>query len=145
DFAAGSGVGGRVLQCKTQLAGPGYDTVMSSSDPDIAIRICENACRVRENIAAAIRKSSRTTGVRLVGVTKYVDPELARILFDVGVSELGESRPQELWKKAETLSDLPISWHLIGHLQRNKVKRTVEIAEVIQSVDSLRLLQEIDS
>jgi pyridoxal phosphate enzyme (YggS family) len=81
----------------------------------------------------------------LIGVTKYVDANIARMLFDAGVADLGESRPQELWNKAEALADLRIQWHLIGHLQRNKVKRTLESVGLIHSVDSLRLLQEINA
>jgi pyridoxal phosphate enzyme (YggS family) len=80
----------------------------------------------------------------LVGVTKYVEPEIARMLFEAGVTELGESRPQELWHKAEALADLNVRWHAIGHLQRNKVRRTLECSPLIHSVDSLRLLEEIN-
>ena len=60
---------------------------------------------------------------------------------ELGVLDLGESRPQELWRKAEALKDLPIRWHLVGHLQRNKVERTLPLVHLIHSVDSLRLLQ----
>ena len=59
--------------------------------------------------------------------------------------DLGEGRPQELWSKAAALSDLPIRWHLIGHLQRNKVERTLPLVSMIHSVDSLRLLRAIDA
>jgi len=76
-------------------------------------------------------------------VTKYVEPAVARLLVQAGLSELGESRPQELWRKAESLGDLPVRWHLIGHLQRNKVRRTLPLAHCIHSADSLRLLEEI--
>jgi PLP dependent protein len=66
-------------------------------------------------------------------------------LADAGCLDLGESRPQELWNKAAALADLPIRWHLIGHLQRNKVERTLPLATLIHSVDSLRLLAAIDA
>jgi pyridoxal phosphate enzyme (YggS family) len=79
----------------------------------------------------------------LVGVTKYVEPPLARMLVEAGLNTLGESRPQELWSKADALADLAVSWHLIGHLQRNKVRRTLPLWPVIHSADSLRLLEEI--
>jgi hypothetical protein len=65
------------------------------------------------------------------------------MLVESGLNTLGESRPQQLWQKAEALADLQVSWHLIGHLQRNKVKRTLPLVACIHSVDSLRLLQEI--
>ena len=112
---------------------------------DIAARIRDNLAGVREKIAAAAARSGRQADqIRLVGVTKYVDADIARLLVEAGVTDLGESRPQELSKKAETLADLPIHWHMIGHLQRNKVKRTLENVAIIHSVDSLRLLQEIN-
>jgi len=112
---------------------------------DIAARIRENLAGVRERIAAAAARSVRPAEqVRLIGVTKYVNADLARVLVEAGVTELGESRPQELWSKVEALADLPVRWHMIGHLQRNKVKRTLESVALIHSVDSLRLLQEIN-
>jgi pyridoxal phosphate enzyme (YggS family) len=112
---------------------------------DIAARIRDNLAGVRERMAAAAARSGRQAGeIKLVGVTKYVDADIALVLVEAGVTDLGESRPQELSKKAEAMADLPIHWHLIGHLQRNKVKRTLESVAIIHSVDSLRLLQEIN-
>jgi PLP dependent protein len=117
---------------------------MPTSDAQIASRIRENLARVRENIAAAAARSSRLPkSVTLVGVTKYVEPSIARQLIEAGLTTLGESRPQQLWQKAEALADWQVNWHLIGHLQRNKVKRTLPVVGCIHSVDSLRLLQEI--
>jgi pyridoxal phosphate enzyme (YggS family) len=111
---------------------------------DRAARIRENLSRVRERIAVAAAKSGRPAdAVRLVGVTKYVDAATARLLVEAGLKDLGESRPQELWAKAAALADVKPHWHLIGHLQRNKVARTVPLWPVIHSADSLRLLEEI--
>jgi pyridoxal phosphate enzyme (YggS family) len=76
--------------------------------------------------------------VTLVAVTKTVGAEVAAELACLGVTELGESRPQELWRKAAALP--AVHWHLIGHLQRNKVERTLPLVSLIHSVDSLRLL-----
>jgi pyridoxal phosphate enzyme (YggS family) len=81
----------------------------------------------------------------LLGVTKYVEPDVARLVVEAGLSDLAESRPQELWTKAEALADLPVRGHLIGHLQRNKVRRTLPLVTCIQSADSPRLLQQIDA
>ena len=107
-------------------------------------RIRDNLAIVRERIAAAAGRARRTIDeITLVGVTKYVEPPLARMLCEAGLTTLGESRPQELWRKGEALADLPIEWHLIGHLQRNKVKRTLPLVTLFHSVDSLRLLAEI--
>jgi hypothetical protein len=80
----------------------------------------------------------------LVGVSKYVDASVARLLVEAGCATLGESRPQQLWQKAAALDDLAIEWHLIGHLQRNKVRRTLPLVALIHSIDSERLLREID-
>ncbi len=60
-----------------------------------------------------------------------------------GLFDLGESRPQELWRKSREMSDLSIRWHLIGHLQRNKIKPTVNFTTLIHAVDSIRLLEEL--
>jgi pyridoxal phosphate enzyme (YggS family) len=118
---------------------------MTPPDATADRRIRQNLAQVREKIASAAARSGRKAeDVRLIGVTKYVEPEIARLLVKAGPTDLGESRPQELWRKAEALSDLGVSWHLIGHLQRNKVRRTLPLVACIQSADSLRLLAEID-
>jgi len=117
---------------------------MSPSQPPPAERIRQNLAQVRERVAAATRRAGREANeVTLVGVTKYVEPPVARLLVEAGLTQLAESRPQELWNKATALADLNITWHLIGHLQRNKVRRTLPLVTCIHSADSLRLLEEI--
>lgn len=107
--------------------------------------IRDNLSRVRDAVQQAADAAGRKPDeIRLVGVTKYVSAEAARVLFDAGCADLGESRPQELWSKAEALGDLDVQWHMIGHLQRNKVRRTLPLVEWIHSGDSLRLLAAID-
>jgi len=109
-------------------------------------RISENVAGIRQRIAAAAQRVGRSAeDVTLVAVTKYVDVGAVQALFDAGCSVLGESRPQQLWHKAEMLDDLNISWHLIGHLQRNKVQRTVPLLSFLQSVDSIRLMEAANS
>jgi pyridoxal phosphate enzyme (YggS family) len=118
---------------------------MAIREYELAARLRDNVARVRERMAAAAIRAGRKFGARLVAVTKYVEPAIARLLVtECGLTELAESRPQELWTKAEALADLRIEWHLIGHLQRNKVRRTLPLTALIQSADSLRLLAEID-
>ncbi|MGA2619309.1 MAG: YggS family pyridoxal phosphate-dependent enzyme [Thermoguttaceae bacterium] len=113
--------------------------------PDAAARIAENVARVHGRIAAAAVRSGRAAdAVRLVAVTKYVGPAEARSLIAAGCRDLGESRPQQLWEKTQALAGLPVCWHMIGHLQRNKVQRTVPLVGMIHSVDSLRLAAAID-
>src|SRR5688500_1541146 len=116
---------------------------MGLSEGEIENRLRENLARVKARMAAAAGRVGRSETPRLVAVTKYVEADIARLLLQFGVNELGESRPQELWRKAEALADHALHWHMIGHLQRNKVRRTVAGADWIQSVDSLRLLEEI--
>jgi pyridoxal phosphate enzyme (YggS family) len=106
-------------------------------------RIRHNLESVLGRIAEATRRSGRSTGsVRLIAVTKKSPPEWIRPLAGCGARDLGENYPQELWRKADALADLgdSIRWHLIGHLQSNKVKKTIPLATVIHSVDSLKLL-----
>ncbi len=108
---------------------------------DVERRLSENLARLRERIAAAAQVSGRPAeAVTLVAATKYLSAELARKVALAGCDDLGESRPQELWSKAAALADLPVRWHFIGHLQRNKIRRTLPSVTLLHSVDSSRLL-----
>ena len=99
---------------------------------------------VEERIAAACRLAGRDRSeVTLIAVTKTVGPEVAALLPQLGILDLGESRPQELWRKAPLLPPA-VRWHLIGHLQRNKIERTVPLVHLLHSVDSVRLLNELN-
>jgi pyridoxal phosphate enzyme (YggS family) len=112
------------------------------SDPRTLL--AERLRAVEERLAAACRRAGRRRDeVTLVAVTKTVGPEVARSLPELGVSDVGESRPQELWHKAAAIV-APVRWHLIGHLQRNKVERTLPLVTLIHSVDSLRLLSALE-
>jgi len=105
--------------------------------------IADNLRRVRERIARAAESAGRRPAeIMLVGVTKYVGQREASELAAAGCADLGESRPQELWSKAAALPEA--HWHLVGHLQRNKVRRTLPLVSLIHSVDSERLLAAID-
>ena len=79
---------------------------------------------------------------KLVAVTKTIDPERINESIRAGANTIGENRVQEFEEKCADI--LPCERHLIGHLQTNKVKKAVEIFDVIQSADSTKLLQEID-
>lgn len=115
-------------------------------------RLAENLASVRLRIAeAATRAGRQPHEVRLIAVTKYVSAEIASLLAQAGCKDLGESRPQELWRKAEMLRSDPalsevgdLRWHLIGHLQRNKVRQTLPHVNLVQSGDSVRLLAKLD-
>lgn len=107
--------------------------------------IADNVARVREGIAAAAIAAGRQPDeIKLVAVSKYVDAAVAALLVDAGCRALGEARPQQLWEKAESPSLTGVEWHLIGALQRNKIRRTLPLVSLIHSVDSVRLLAAID-
>ncbi len=109
-------------------------------------RIIEhNVVQVRQRIQEAAQRSGRSgDAVLLVAVTKYVDARIARLLIDAGCQALGENRPQDLWAKADALAHVDVQWHLIGHLQRNKIRRTLPLLSWLHSVDSRRLLDALD-
>ncbi len=108
---------------------------------DLDRRLADNVQGVRQRINdAAAHGGRRGDEVTLVAVTKYVDATIARRLALLGCLDLGESRPQSLWQKAEALNDLSIRWHMIGHLQRNKARRTLPLINCLHSADSVRLL-----
>ncbi|MFM8634331.1 MAG: YggS family pyridoxal phosphate-dependent enzyme [Planctomycetia bacterium] len=109
--------------------------------------VAERLAVVREKVAEACHRARRDPrGVRIIAVTKYVDLDAARDVLAAGCVDLGESRPQELWRKSAALADADPAprWHLIGHLQRNKVRRTLEVATLVHTLDSLRLMEAID-
>lgn len=109
-----------------------------------AERLRENLGLVHGRIAAACERSGRDpAGVRIVAVTKYAEWPWVEALTGLGVTTLGESRPQQLIERS-ALMRCPVEWHLIGHLQRNKVRGVLPITELIHSVDSQRLLERIE-
>lgn len=111
--------------------------------PSAITRLEQNLQVVREKMIAACQQAGRDPqSVTLVGVTKYGGPELAAGLWQLGVHDLAESRPQQLWQRAQELAALPdLRWHFVGHLQRNKADKTLAWSHLIQSGDSLRLLK----
>ena len=110
-----------------------------------ASNVRANYLSVLDRMNAAARRAGRKPGeIRLIGVTKYVDSSVTRHLVEAGCRDLGESRPQVIWDKSADLADLEINWHLIGHLQRNKAKRTLPLLTAMHSLDSERLLQQVE-
>ena len=128
-------------------------------------KLSSNLSRVQEEIASACSRSGREPSeVTLVAVTKSVGLEVIRALIELGQVELGENRAQELVKRAAMLEELsqrakqatlggqdrlealpPVRWHMVGHLQRNKVAMVLNCSRIIHSVDSLRLAEDINS
>src|SRR5574337_1572114 len=96
-------------------------------------------------MAAAARRGGRDPGeVELVAVTKTVPVPRIREAVDAGVTALGENRVQEASDKIALLSSLPVTWHLIGHLQTNKSRPAAELFELIHSLDSVKLAAALD-
>jgi pyridoxal phosphate enzyme (YggS family) len=109
-------------------------------------RIRENFLRVRERIDAAARRVGRSgDDVALCAVTKLVGLPEIREVVDAGAVILGENRVQEAEPKIREVGDLAgrVTWHMIGHLQRNKARRAVELFDEIESVDGLALARRL--
>ncbi len=107
--------------------------------------LAERLGRVREQIARAAEAAGRSPDqVRLVAVSKTKPASAIREAYAAGQRDFGENYVQELVAKAEELGDLAdLRWHVIGHLQRNKTKLALQYASVVQTVDSLRLAQDL--
>lgn len=105
--------------------------------------IIENYQNVENRVAAACARAGRDRAeVTLIAVSKTKPVEDIQALIDYGVTNFGENKVQEMCAKEEVIT-VPLSWHMIGHLQRNKVKYLMGRTCLIHSVDSLRLAQEI--
>jgi pyridoxal phosphate enzyme (YggS family) len=110
----------------------------------IAATIDENVRDVRRRIVAACARAGRSDAdMKLVAVTKSSTPECMRELVALGELDLGESRPQQLLERVPLFGET-VRWHLVGSLQRNKIRRVLPFVQQIHSVDSLRLLDAID-
>jgi pyridoxal phosphate enzyme (YggS family) len=105
--------------------------------------LTENLARVRERMEAAVQRSGRTTGVvTLVAVTKGCGADTIRDLVTSGVRDLGENRVQEALSKM-ALAPPDVRWHLIGHLQENKITKILPRVFLVQSIDSMRLARAV--
>ena len=123
-------------------------------------KLTENLKRITGRIHEACSRADRDpSGVTIVAVTKNATLDVIRTLVDMGVADLGENRVQELTKRAAAVNEwlsrrtrnvssgakARPNWHMVGRLQRNKVKALLPWADMIHSVDSLRLAEEIDA
>ncbi len=105
---------------------------------------------IKENLTGVCQQMKQATAdcgrdvsdVRLVAVTKTYGVDLINEAIDYGVTDIGENRVQEIMEKYDKVK--PVRWHLIGHLQKNKVKYIIDKVELIHSVDSFELAKEID-
>jgi pyridoxal phosphate enzyme (YggS family) len=112
-----------------------------------------NIIKVRERIAQAAKRSGRAPeSIQLVAVSKTVPVEKIIEAVDAGITDIGENRVQEADQKYQAIykdeATIPIigtiKWHLVGHLQTNKIKRALEIFDMIHSVDSIHLMDAIE-
>ena len=107
--------------------------------------IASNLSDIRSRIARAAASVSRDpSSIRLVAVSKTFPLDAVREAYEAGQREFGENRVQEALQKIERSADLSIRWHLLGHLQTNKARKAASSFAVIQSVDSIELLQKLD-
>ncbi len=105
--------------------------------------ISENLNQIRLNIEKAAKKSNRESDdIHLIAVTKTYSPDAINEAIDNGVTDIGENKVQEIVDKYDSVK--PVRWHLIGHLQTNKVKYIIDKVHMIHSVDSIRLMDEIE-
>lgn len=105
--------------------------------------ISENLKEIRKKIEVAAKKSNRDiSDIHLIAVTKTYSPEMINEAIDNGVTDIGENKVQEILDKYDSVK--PVRWHLIGHLQTNKVKYIVDKVHMIHSVDSIKLMDEIE-
>lgn len=108
------------------------------------IMLCENLKKVEDNVDAACRKAGRSRDeVTLIAVSKTKPVEMLSTIYNQGIRDFGENKVQEMCDKMEQLPS-DIRWHMIGHLQTNKVKYIVGHTTLIHSVDSLHLAKEIE-
>lgn len=103
-----------------------------------------NLTRVRDEIARIQAREGLRGSVRIVAVTKGHPPEAVRATLAAGLEDIGENRVQEALEKQEALAGLPVRWHLVGHLQTNKAKHVPGRFAMVHSVDSVRVVVELE-
>lgn len=109
------------------------------------MNIAQNIADILKSIEESAKKLGKSLeDITVIAVTKTVDSSRALQAFEAGLSDLGENRVQEFVNKHENLKNYDIDWHIIGHLQKNKVKYTIGKVKLIHSLESLSLAEEID-
>ncbi len=108
-----------------------------------------NLQKNKEGVYSAVAKATEQAGrpsesVHVVAVTKYVDSSIAKELIKTGIDHIGENRVDKFLEKYHALADQDVTWHLIGTLQRRKVKDVINFVDYFHALDSIKLAQEID-
>jgi pyridoxal phosphate enzyme (YggS family) len=112
---------------------------------DAPSTVAENLAAIQERVeVAASRAGRKASDVTIVGVSKTFPAERIREAFDLGIRHFGESRVQEWESKAPVVEGLGATWHLVGHLQRNKAARAIRLFHTIDSLDNLPLAEKLN-
>ena len=107
------------------------------------MNLVENADLVRQQVETARNKANRQDQVKVIAVTKYVDVATTEALVKTGIQHIGENRVDKFLEKYQALKDYDLTWHLIGSLQRRKVKDVINLVDYFHALDSVKLAQEI--
>ena len=107
------------------------------------MNLVENADLVRQQVGTARNKANRQDQVNVIAVTKYVDVATTEALVKTGIQHIGENRVDKFLEKYQALKEYDLTWHLIGSLQRRKVKDVINLVDYFHALDSVKLAQEI--
>ncbi|AFJ25597.1 YggS family pyridoxal phosphate-dependent enzyme [Streptococcus parasanguinis] len=107
------------------------------------MNLVENADLVRQQVETARNKANRQDQVNVIAVTKYVDVATTEALVKTGIQHIGENRVDKFLEKYQALKEYELTWHLIGSLQRRKVKDVINFVDYFHALDSVKLAQEI--
>ena len=107
------------------------------------MNLVENADLVRQQVETARNKVNRQDQVNVIAVTKYVDVATTEALVKTGIQQIGENRVEKFLEKYQALKEYDLTWHLIGSLQRRKVKDVINLVDYFHALDSVKLAQEI--
>ena len=107
------------------------------------MNLVENADLVRQQVETARNKVNRQDQVNVIAVTKYVDVATTEALVKTGIQHIGENRVDKFLEKYQALKEYDLTWHLIGRLQRRKVKDVINLVDYFHALDSVKLAQEI--
>ena len=107
------------------------------------MNLVENADLVRQQVETARNKANRQDQVNVIAVTKYVDVATTEALVKTGIQHIGENRVDKFLEKYQALKEYELTWHLIGSLQRRKVKDVINFVDYFHALDSVKLAKEI--
>lgn len=107
------------------------------------MNLVENADLVRQQVETARNKANRQDQVNVIAITKYVDVATTEALVKTGIQHIGENRVDKFLEKYQALKEYDLTWHLIGSLQRRKVKDVINLVDYFHALDSVKLAQEI--